>query len=191
MQLATDLGFRHCPLAHPPHTPYGASLSFDRCAHLWLLLHTPSRAFQRLASLWLSRGIPPQCTCLFSVGFPLSGPQVWTCTSCSLFMPDTRAHTLRFLKSPPNIRPTRALRCCPIRFGWPSGRRCQLPFQTDSRPSNFQTADVQRGCAKTPFACNANRLSRSGFDFNVTRPTASCLVFVALIFEPVRFAQGH
>ena len=57
--------------------------------HLRLLPHTPSRANQRLASLWTSRGAPQQCTCLLGVEFPLSGPQVWTFTSCSLLMPDT------------------------------------------------------------------------------------------------------
>ena len=57
--------------------------------HLQLLPHTPSRADQRFASLWPSRGAPQQRTCLIGVEFPLPGPQVWTFTSCSLLMPDT------------------------------------------------------------------------------------------------------
>jgi hypothetical protein len=57
-----------------------------------------------LSSLWLSRGNPQQCTCLFSVGFPLSGPQVWTCTSCSLFTPDTPVPVRR--KRPRPNRPS-------------------------------------------------------------------------------------
>jgi len=89
VQLPADLGFRHRELAHPLHTPYGASLAFNTFTHLWLLPHTPSRAFQRLASLWLSHGNPQQCTCLFGVGFPLPRPQVWTFTSCLLIMPNT------------------------------------------------------------------------------------------------------
>ena len=88
IQLPADIGFRHCLLAHPLYTPYGASHSFDRCAHLWRLPHIPWRASQRLASLWLSLGSPQQCTCPFSVGFPLPGPRVWTCTSYLLFMRD-------------------------------------------------------------------------------------------------------
>ena len=89
MQLPANIGFRHWQLAHPLHTPYGASLSFVRFTHLRLLPHSPSRASQRLASLWSSRGPPQHCTCLLGVGFPLPGPQVWICTSCLLNMPDT------------------------------------------------------------------------------------------------------
>ena len=89
MQLTADLGFRHWKLAHPLHTPYSASLTFNTFTHLWLLPHIPSRASQRLASLWSSRGSPQQRTCLVGVGFPLPRPQVWTFTSCSLFMPST------------------------------------------------------------------------------------------------------
>ena len=89
MHIPTDFGFRHCELTHPAHMPYGASLSFARLTHLRLLPHTPSRASQRSNSLWPSRGYPQQCTCLLSVGFPLSGPQVWTLTSYLLNMPVT------------------------------------------------------------------------------------------------------
>ena len=50
----------------------------------------PLAGLTTLASLRESRGAPQQSPCLLDVGFPLSGPRVWTFTSCSLIMPVTR-----------------------------------------------------------------------------------------------------
>lgn len=51
------------------------------------------RAFlapRRLASLREGTGAPMPGPCLIGVGFPTSGPQVWTFTSCLLVMPVAR-----------------------------------------------------------------------------------------------------
>jgi hypothetical protein len=39
----TGIGHRRCGTAHPPRTPYGASLSFATTTHLWPLSDPPSR----------------------------------------------------------------------------------------------------------------------------------------------------
>jgi len=46
--------------------------------------------------------------------------------------------------------------------------------------------EAERGCAKTPFARNANGFIGYGFDFIVSLPFASCLLFVAPILASVR-----
>ena len=91
-------------LAHQG-TPYGASLSFATTTHLWPLPDPPSRkprsATSRTGDRPVNSGPRP---CLFSVGFPLSGPRDRTSTSDL----NIRTRHTRYgvaLRAPPPRRP--------------------------------------------------------------------------------------
>lgn len=67
--------------ACPPGQPYGASLSLETVTHLRLPPDLPSQAPRRLHPSAAASVISEQGPCLIGVGFPPSGPRVWTCTS--------------------------------------------------------------------------------------------------------------
>ena len=115
--------------------------------HLQLLPHTPSRADQRFASLWPSRGAPQQRTCLIGVEFPLPGPQVWTFTSCSLLMPDTLLRRSPAAPGSPFTSRRRLPQPHRQRAQWRGERRAQLGRQDQD---DRRSAERRKGGAGCP-----------------------------------------